>query len=95
MLRVDESRYSASLLRLGNGMDGKRCLTGALRSVYLNDSSARIAPHTKSRVKGYASCRDDLDVLYMFVTKFHDRPLTEVFLYLRHCRLKSFQLALI
>ena len=36
--------------------------------------------------------RDDLDVVDSFLTQLHNRPLSEVLLYLRHCRLQRLQL---
>src|SRR3712207_205675 len=92
MLRVDKRCYATRLLCLCDGVDGQCCLTGTFRSVDLYDTSFRETAHAERRVKANTARGNDLHILYILIAHAHDRPFSEVFLYLRHCHLQCFEL---
>ena len=95
MLRVDKRSNAAGLLRLGNGVYCKRGLTTTLRSVNLDNPSARITAHAQCGVKADAARWYYLDCLDALVAEFHYRALAEVLFYFGHGSLKGFQFALL
>ena len=92
MLRIDECRYATLLLSLCNSMDCKRCFTRRLRTIYLNDTPTRITAHAERGIQSDTSRRNNLHILNLLVSEFHYRAFSEIFFYLRHCRLQRFHL---
>ena len=84
MLCIDKGCNTASLLCLGNGVDGQRGLTTRLRTIYLDDTSLGIASHAQCSVQTYRAGGDHLYILDFLFAHTHDRALAEVFLNLRH-----------
>ena len=95
MLGIDEGSDTASLLSLSNSVDGKRCLTTRLRTVYLYNASLGVAANAEGSVKSDTSSRDNIYILYFLVAHTHDAALAKVFLYLRHSSLQGFHLLLL
>ena len=93
MFGVDKSSNTASLLCFGDGMNGKCCLTGRLRTVYLNNSSAWITAHSERHIQADAAGRNNAYILYLLVAQLHDGAFSKVFFYFRHRCLQGFQLA--
>ena len=92
MLGIDEGRYAAFLLALGDGMDGQGGLTARLGTVDLDDAAARQAAHAQRIVKTDGARRDDVDLLVGTVAQLHDGALAIALLYLVQRALEHFQL---
>ena len=81
MLRIDEGRDAAVLLRFGNHVQRDRRLTGRLRAVDLDDAAARNAADAEGDVERQDARRDDLDVhVCLGIAEAHNRTLAEVLL---------------
>ena len=78
VLRIDEGRRAAELLRLGNAVQRDRGLTGGLRSVDLDDSAARQTADAECKVKTDGAGRDVLDRHAGVFAEAHDRALAEL-----------------
>ena len=95
MLGVDECRDATQLLGFGDGMNGKRGLTGRLRTIDFDDATPGITAHSEGCIQGKTARGDDFYILNLLVAHAHDGAFSEVFLYLRHGGLKGFELALL
>ena len=78
VLRVDECRRAAELLRLCYAVQSDRGLTGGLRSVNLDDTAARQAADAEREVEADRAGRDVLDRHAGVFTEAHDRALAEL-----------------
>ena len=78
MLRIDERRRSARLLRVGDDMQRKRRLAGRLVSIAFDDASARKPPDTQRQIERQTASRDDLDGLVSRISKPQDRHLAKL-----------------
>ena len=92
MLRVDERRDAARLLRFGDGVDGQRRLARRFGTVDLHDAAFGISAHSEGDVE-----RDRTRRNYRYVADFlrvhtHDRPFAEVFFYFFHHCVEHFEL---
>src|SRR5690349_20738970 len=91
MLRIDESRDPALLLRLGDKMEGQRRLAARFRTIDLDDPTARKTADPERDVERQGTGWDDADRLVegagALVPKAHDRALAELFLDSADCGL--------
>jgi hypothetical protein len=90
VLGVDERRDAASLLRVGQSVQRHRCLSGRLRSVYLDDAAARQAAEAQRHVQRDRTGRDHLDRDPRLLAEAHDRALAELPLDLEQRGLQGF-----
>ena len=88
MLRVDERRDAARLLRVGDRVQRDRGLAGALRAVDLDDPAAREAADAQRDVERDGAGRDRLDGRPDVVTEPHHRALAELAVDLRESRVE-------
>ena len=95
MLSINESSNASLLLRLGDSMNGQRCLSGRLRPINLNNPAFRVSSHAQCNVKTQRPCRYNLNVFYLFVAHTHDGTLAEILFYLRHCCLQCLHFSLL
>ena len=78
VLRVDEGRDAAGLLRVGDGMQRQARLAAALRPVDLDDPAPGEAADPERYVQGDRTGGDDLDRGASFVTEPHDGATAEL-----------------
>src|SRR5206468_12659624 len=79
MLGVDERGHSAQLLRLGNHLQRQRRLARRLGAEDLDDASPRYAADAEREIDADGASRNRVDRLDgAFLTKAHDRTLTEL-----------------
>src|SRR5215472_7466633 len=78
VLRVDEGASAASALSLGNHMQSERSLTGAFRSVNLDNAAARQSADTERDIEAQRACGNHLGFCCGFArSEFHDRALAK------------------
>ena len=82
---VDEGRYTAELLGLGNGMQGKGGFTGGFGSVNLDDAATREPADAERHVELDTAGRDNRDVFDGLLPESHDGTFTVVLLDLCDC----------
>ena len=78
VLGINDGRDAASLLDVGDRVQRKRRLAGALRAVDLHDAPTRQTANAEGDVEGNGSGRDDLDGCAALLTQAHDRALAEL-----------------
>ena len=78
VLRVDERRLAARLLRLGDDVQGDRGLTGGFRPVNLNDAAARHAADAEREVKRDGAGGNGVDIHIQPLAELHDGALAVV-----------------
>ena len=88
VLRVDERRDSARLLRVRDDMEGERRLARRLLSVAFDDAPAREPADAERHVEGKRPGGDHGDLLHLLVAETHDRHLAEFLADLAHHRVK-------
>src|SRR5438105_12309612 len=91
MLRVDERRDAASLLRLRDDMQGKGGLAGRLRTVDLGHPAARDTPHSERQVEGQRAGGNGgyLAALREVLPQLHDRAFAIALRDLGHGRIEG------
>src|SRR5207237_8534198 len=91
MLRFDERRDAASLLRLRDDMQGKGGLAGRLRTVDLGHPAARDTPHSERQVQRQRTCGDGgyLAALRKVLPQLHDRAFAIALRDLGHGRIEG------
>ena len=88
MLRVDERRDSARLLRIRNDVQREGRLAGRFLPVALDDPAARQSADAERHVERHGTRRDDGDLLNLLVAETHDRHLAEFLADLAHHRVE-------
>ncbi len=78
VLRVDEGGDPAGLLHVRDRVERQRRLAGGLRTVDLDDASARQAADAERDVERDGPRRDHLDGCALVAAEAHDRPLAEL-----------------
>jgi hypothetical protein len=78
VLRVDERRDTAQLLRLSDGMQRHRSFPAALGSIYFHDPAAGEPTQAERYVQGDRAGRDDLDRNPGLLAQAHHRALAEL-----------------
>ena len=77
VLRIDEGRDAAQLLRFGNGVQGDRRLTGGFGAVDLDHSAAGKPADAECEVERKAPRGDDFDIgIARLFAELHDGALT-------------------
>src|SRR5471032_2316989 len=91
VLRVDEGRHPAGLLRLGDDVQGQGRLAGGFRPVDFDHAPARNAADAQRQVKRDRTRRDSRDVLpqRLFAAEPHDHAFAELLLDGRDRKLDS------
>ena len=77
MLRIHESRHTATLLHLSDGVQRQRCLTGTFRAIDLHHTALGIAT-TQGEIQGERSGGDRFHPHAGGIPQPHDRPFTEI-----------------
>ncbi len=90
VLRVDERREAAELLRLGDDVERERRLARRLGAEDLDDAAAGHAADAESRVDADRSGRDGGDADHLALAEPHDGSLAELPLDLRQSGLGCF-----
>ena len=89
VLRVDEGRDAASLLGVGDDLQGQRRLARCLGAVDLDDPSPGHTADPQRHVEGEAPRGDDADVHPVLFSEIHDGPLTALLVDLLQCEVEG------
>ena len=83
MLRIDECRYAAQLLGLGDGVKGERRLARRFGPVYLDDPAPRVSAYAERLVEEDGAGGDSLyPESVPMIAQLHDGALAELLFYL-------------
>ena len=81
MLRIDDGCDAAVFLRLGDGVNGKRSLTGTFRTINLNDTTFGVTADTQGMVQCDGTAGNHLrGIPFGLVSQFHDGTLAVILL---------------
>ncbi len=79
MLRINEGRGAAHLLRLGHHLQGQRRLTGGFRAIDFDNAAAWQAPDTQGHVQPDGTGGNRFDIAHRAgIAHAHDRSLTKL-----------------